>query len=466
MENHSGGFVWSRYPQAEEFILKVLGDYLQGIPTVARFQNALTEQTGTRLYDWLDHLVMAGDFSLQKQLEAWGFQPVKFEDEQGGAAYRHPGASFPAILLRSGSNAPPGIVLEAAVGVENVSSFLMAQRVSVPIDGGLLAPFRKATVWCQEGNATRKFHVVERRNSRGFLTAPASPDHSRKCLEARECWIARPRDFSESEQGLESTLSLARSLVEDLGQALAAWVIFEAERAYWQHRNGAAAVQKAQQDSFGLGWGNHDHHTFRCSRQCFAGLILILETLGFQARERFYAGAQAGWGAQVMDQPECGLTVFADVDLAPEEVDEDFSHLPLQPRQQLGTVGLWCALHGESILSAGLHHLACRMSFDSAVDLLAGKGIPTMPPFSHFPFLRQAFTKGEPWKVLESRLSLLERSGRLNQEQTVRFQREGAVGSHLEIIQRGEGYKGFNQQAVSDIIRRTDPRGGNGEISA
>jgi hypothetical protein len=35
---------------------------------------------------------------------------------------------------------------------------------------------------------------------------------------------------------------------------------------------------------------------------------------------------------------------------------------------------------------------------------------------------------------------------------------EGAVGSHLEVIQRGEGFKGFNQQTVSDIIRRTDPR--------
>jgi hypothetical protein len=28
----------------------------------------------------------------------------------------------------------------------------------------------------------------------------------------------------------------------------------------------------------------------------------------------------------------------------------------------------------------------------------------------------------------------------------------------LENIQRGDGFKGFNQQQVSDIIRRTDPR--------
>ena len=39
-----------------------------------------------------------------------------------------------------------------------------------------------------------------------------------------------------------------------------------------------------------------------------------------------------------------------------------------------------------------------------------------------------------------------------------KFLREGAIGSHLENLQRREGYKGFNQQAVSAIIAATDPR--------
>jgi hypothetical protein len=38
------------------------------------------------------------------------------------------------------------------------------------------------------------------------------------------------------------------------------------------------------------------------------------------------------------------------------------------------------------------------------------------------------------------------------------FAVRGAIGSHLENIQRGEGFKGFNQQTISDIILRTDPR--------
>ena len=43
-------------------------------------------------------------------------------------------------------------------------------------------------------------------------------------------------------------------------------------------------------------------------------------------------------------------------------------------------------------------------------------------------------------------------------EQAERFRREGAVGSHLEVLQRDDGYKGFNQTGISEIIRRTDPR--------
>jgi hypothetical protein len=47
---------------------------------------------------------------------------------------------------------------------------------------------------------------------------------------------------------------------------------------------------------------------------------------------------------------------------------------------------------------------------------------------------------------------------KITAEQQARFVEQGAVGSHLENIQRGEGFKGFNQENVSDIIRRTDPR--------
>jgi hypothetical protein len=36
--------------------------------------------------------------------------------------------------------------------------------------------------------------------------------------------------------------------------------------------------------------------------------------------------------------------------------------------------------------------------------------------------------------------------------------KHGALGSHLETLERNDAYKGFNQTGISQIIRQTDPR--------
>jgi len=81
-----------------------------------------------------------------------------------------------------------------------------------------------------------------------------------------------------------------------------------------------------------------------------------------------------------------------------------------------------------------------------------------MAPFSDFAFLRQAFTEGERWPVDSARLETLFKANLITQEQRERFQAEGAIGSHLENLQRHGGFKGFNQRSVSAIIQATDPR--------
>src|SRR5690606_37216706 len=218
---------------------------------------------------------------------------------------------------------------------------------------------------------------------------------------------------------------------------------FAAERIYWQSRNRAGRAQYARQQRLGLGWANHDHHTYRSSRASFQDLISNLELLGFKCRERFYAGEEAGWGAQVLEQHGCGLCIFADVDLSPEEVAEDFAHHPLPERNELGTVGLWCELHGEAFLEAGLHHLEAQFDFDSAREQLHNAKVPSMAPFTNFPFLRQSFTVGEVWPVDPNRIEKLVSSGKISTEQADKFRREGALGSHLEVLERNDGYKGF-----------------------
>jgi hypothetical protein len=450
---------WQRYPQAEALIGGMLEAFVAGMPELERFQARLLETAAGRLVDWVDHLRLEDSPDLRARLAAVGFEPEQVPAARGDTVYQHPGALFPRVILHDAAQAAGGEPWTLALRVEDLGQFLAAQQVAAPVEGSPLSPLRSARVWRGQG---RTVTAVERRGWRGMLPVTMPPDYAGQILAARERWATRPRQFKDARQGMTQTLALARALVGELGTDTACWAAFAAERDYWQQRSRAGQSQRARQERLGLGWANHDHHTFRSSRPTFGLLIEILETFGFQARERFYAGQEAGWGAQVMEQPVCEIAVFADVDLAPEEVAADFGHTPLAPREETGTVGLWCGLHGESMLSAGLHHLAGRYDFDLETEGLAGWSIPFLRPFSDFSYLRQAFTQGERWPVDPERAGRLEAEGRITAEQRTQFVARGAIGSHLENIQRGEGFKGFNQRAVSDIIRRTDPRAEHG----
>ena len=455
MTQETDAFQWFRYPEAHAYVSGLLEQLVAALPPARILQAELMYRTSSLLVDWLDHLVLVGGGTLRGEIVDLGFEPERVPAESDDTVYYHPGAILPRLVLRRTDAADPGTPLAAAVQVEDVAEFLMTHQVSTPIAGSALSPYRRARVWEAAG---RELWAVERRGHDGFLPVHMPGDYPRRYLNALELWSTRSRQFDNLNEGMEQTLRLAQSLVDDLGRDTAAWIAFSAERSYWQRRNWAGQVQKSRQDMLGLGWANHDHHTFRSSRAHFPVLIQILETFGFHPRERFYAGAEAGWGAQVMEQPACRFAVFADVDLSPDEAEGDFAHQGLAPRKELGTVGLWCALHGDSMLAAGLHHLAGRLNFNVVTAALAELGVPMMLPFSEFPYLQQAFTRGERWSVAEARLERLFTAGQITPDQRGRFASDGAVGSHLENIQRGEGFKGFNQQMVSDIIRRTDPR--------
>ncbi len=277
-------------------------------------------------------------------------------------------------------------------------------------------------------------------------------------MDYDEAFWRRPRRFADAEYGFAAVGDLVRSAVANLGTGRASDLFFAAERRYWTSRNHAARFQKSRQDALGLGWANHDHHTYRSSREHFPRLIALLEDLGLISRERFYAGREAGWGAQVLEQEESQVVVFADVDLSAAEVSDDFAHAPLSPQEHFGTVGLWCLLHGEALLEPGLHHLECRFDFDAARTQFEQAGIRVMKPFTDLPYLKQVFTEGELWPVDAQRREAALAAGAITHQQAEQFRRDGVLGSHLEILQRDEGYKGFNPSGINAIIRATDPR--------
>jgi hypothetical protein len=303
--------------------------------------------------------------------------------------------------------------------------------------------------------------VVERSGNRELATKASAVREgpgAELVLRHLSAFRLRARPVDDAALGFERAYELVRAAQKDLGETVACEVFFEAERLYYTRRNRAARVQKARQDALGLGWFNRDHHTYRSSRGAFRSLVALLEALGLHCRERFYAGHEAGWGAQVMEHSGLGICVFADVDLSPEEVTGDFAHRGLSPRDALGTVGLWCELHGEAFLAAGMHHLECQFDFDVIRRQLAAEGIGVMAPFTDYPHLKQAFTEGEIWRVSPARLERAKEKRFLSAEQAERIEKEGALGSHFEVLERNDGYKGFNQAGINKIIEATDPR--------
>lgn len=438
---------WEPQPLAAKLVAELLKTFTTISPWLRQFADRLREETGTRLVDWVDHIVL-GDGGIASRLQAAGF----VRDQSDGATlWKNDQGIFPSIVVCD--DEPSQLSLK----VESIADFVLAGNLAgrAVIEGDPLAAVRRARVDEHEGF---ECWVIERHGSRGLEPETIEPERASAILRHAESLRLRQRYFESSREGFEHASRLIARAVDDLGVARTCDLFFQCEREYWQSRNRAARIQKARQDRLGLGWANHDHHTYRSSREAFTSLVAVLEQLGFVCRERFYAGETAGWGAQVLEQPDCGIVIFADVDLAPDEVLGDFAHEPLASRNELGTVGLWCRLHGEAFLQAGMHHLECQFDFDAARSQLQDIGVSTMEPFTDLPYLRQAFTKGEMWPVAEERIEPLLIDGLISKDAAERFRREGALGSHLEILERNDGYKGFNQSGIDEIILKTDPR--------
>ncbi|MFN2475627.1 MAG: hypothetical protein ABR526_04715 [Chthoniobacterales bacterium] len=441
-------FEWPLCYEAENFILSRIDAFTRRHSFGRTLATRMRDETGTLLLDWTDYLLLPA--SDEAELRATGYTDDPLADAlHGQKQLWHPEAMLPRVLI-----APTNASYPLALGIrpEHVADFAGVHGVTNKIEGAPLSRFRRMLVSDENG---ARLEAVERRGYRGYVSAESDTN---AYLAARDLWCTRRRTWDDDALGMNQGLERITQMVGLVGRDLACHLVFEEERRYWEKRNRAAREQKRRQDSLGLGWANHDHHTFRSSRECFVDLIKAWELLGFHRRERYYAGAQAGWGAQIVEQPVEGIIIFNDVDLNPDEVEVDFSRRALPSQAKLGTIGLWCGLHGESFLEAGMHHLECRFDFALLRDQLAAEGVNTMKPFSDFPFLKQAFTEGERFRVRRLRAERLLQNGSITQEQFDEFTQRGAIGSHLENLQRHGGFKGFNQHAVSIIIAETDPR--------
>lgn len=457
---------WQPQPAAQRLINDLVNAFLARNTFAAKLARRMTDETGTRFADWIDHIVAPESIvpgGLTKALAANDFLPEKSGDS---TCFVNRKGIFP-ILGNSGKGKKALFLI--AIKCESAVEFLQAHNLAhfdSMNDGAKdrgVASRTRMSLGSRE-NASELW-AIERHGLWGFRYDTSSPAKRIKALYHLDAFRTRPRTGgltpSERKKTWAATFAIVDAAIKEIGRDWACDLFFKAEREFWQRRNRAAQVQFARQQKLGLGWANHDHHTYRSSREAFPNLVKLWEKLGFHCRERFYAGADAGWGAQVMEQPITGITTFNDVDMSPEELlVGDFAHKGFAKKlDKLSTVGLWCELHGEAVFDAGMHHLECQFDWHALVaQLERDAGVKHMAPFTTFPYLRQAFTEGERWSVDAARVASLLDRRLITKAQSELFLRDGALGSHMENLERNDGFKGFNQQGVSDIIARTDAR--------
>lgn len=432
--------LWKVQPQAEQWLQAMLTDALARCPDAQLYADSLRQGCGVRLRDIVDHVAGDGTLVTAANDAGWALESDGISENRNGF--------FPGVLAKQGAQ-------RIGFRVESIDRFLAVTGVTTEIDGAAFAPLRQAVVFNGDGV---EFAVVERNGATGYAVESIDANSVRAGRLHQQIFRTRRRHFDTVEAGLIHTEALVDAAVADIGQHRACDLWLRAEREYWMSRCPAGARQKARQDAHGIGWSNIDHHTYDGSRDHFAGTVRILQKLGYELREMLYAGALAGWGSQILEQRALRSTIFADVDLAPEEVDIDFAHSPLPPLGKHRRAGIISVMHGESILEGGLNHVAGMYDNVALRAVLHGEGQKTMAPFSNFPFLYQELTEGD-WAAVEPRrLDALEAGGHLNHQEAEDFRLNGAIAAHLENLERNDGYKGFNMPGIDGVLRVIDPR--------
>ena len=433
-------YAWTPQPAAEQALQHLLRLADERSTFLQNYAKQLLEGASVRVRDIIDHLELVELEDVARLAEAgW------ITDAEG--VRRNPTGMFPPVI--------EGERFALWLRVESIELFAAASGHPIEIDGPTHSPLRRAVVADEPGIA---IGVVERNGYAGFDVPAVSAQLIRDARVHLNAFLSRRREFDTVEAGLAHTEALIERAVAELGPHWACALWLKAERDFWLRRCPSGRLQKKRQDAVGIGWSNIDHHTYDGSRRHFQQTIRMLEKLGYQLREMLYAGELAGWGSQVLEQPVIGSTIFADVDLAPEELAIDFAHehLPELPKHR--RAGFLSELLGESILEAGLNHVAGLYDQRALRRQLAEDGLSFMAPFSDFPHLYQELTIGDWTAVDPRRVDALEAAGHIGAAEAENLRLNGSIVTHLENIERNDGYKGFNREGIDSVLRKLDPR--------
>jgi hypothetical protein len=228
---------------------------------------------------------------------------------------------------------------------------------------------------------------------------------------------------------------MLQAAAADLGNSWASALFLCAEREYWASRCDAGYLSFRRQSQFGLGWSNVEYHAYECSRKHFHQYVRLFEMLGFQSQGMTIveqpdrpSSESTGGGALTMKHPTLGAVVSLRVDMASTDANGGFGHVRLSPATWHGHSGLWCALHGESILDGGMSHIAARYDVASVRNLFEQEDVELLRSFGFH------FTKSDRRAVDPRRVYALERQGHITRDLAEEFRMNGATATHLAIV--------------------------------
>jgi len=408
--------------KAAAYVHSALAEALLKTPAAQRFHERLLELCAVRLIDILDHLVSPGEDAAFVDA---GWRLI------APGLWRHPSGGFPDII----AGAEPCI----AFRVEFIDAFVKATGLEAAVEGARHGRFRRATAFVGAGV---RFVAVERRGWAGYDDANSSERKLRRAQLHQQIFRSRRRQFRDVEGGFSHTERLVDAAVADLGAPWACDLFMRAEREFWASRCDAGQVQSRRQMHAGVGWSNFDHGACCSSREHVHAAARILAKLGCKDQETLSRDDGVAAMAFTMS-PARGPALLLEVDLAAHEDAFNDDGPSLSPLTWHRRAGLWCALHGESLLEGGLARVAGR--YDQALlrRHLAHNGIETISVPEGDARLRQELAPGGLLAVSPIRVNHLERAGYLSRTRGDHLRLNGAVATHLQSVHRAGGCQAF-----------------------
>src|SRR5712671_5112503 len=229
------GFGWPLANEAERFLRDRTTAFLEANGFGRRLALRMREETATDFFEWIDHLALSpGE---QEALREAGFvQDNDAETPNGEAAYEHPRATLPRILIRPGKKQHPSMI---ALRPEFVADFMAHHNIPGEPEGEPFSRYRRIIV-AEENETT--LEAVERHGYRSLVPAPLKSGELEAIIKARELWRTRRRMFANDAEGFAVANKILERVLKLVGQDVACQLFFEAEREYWESRNRAGQI--------------------------------------------------------------------------------------------------------------------------------------------------------------------------------------------------------------------------------